>query len=63
MTGVSMLPPALAPYQVVIVPIGRGADATGTQAAATELATELQRGWHPHARGRPAAAVTGLQVQ
>jgi prolyl-tRNA synthetase len=39
-----VLPPALAPYQVVIVPIGRGDQAGATSAAAAELAARLQRG-------------------
>jgi prolyl-tRNA synthetase len=38
-----VLPPALAPYQVVIVPIGRGEQAQKTSAAATELAATLRR--------------------
>jgi hypothetical protein len=38
-----VLPPALAPYQVVIVPIGRGDQAETTLSAATELAAALQR--------------------
>src|SRR5262249_40003781 len=38
-----VLPPALAPYQVVIVPIGRGDQAETTLSAATELAGALQR--------------------
>jgi len=37
-----VLPPALAPYQVVIVPIGRGDEAQATLSAATELATRLR---------------------
>src|SRR6202034_1694121 len=47
-----VLPPRVAPYQVVIVPIGRG----GPSPAAGRLG-------HPRARGRPAAAVAGLKVQ
>jgi prolyl-tRNA synthetase len=39
-----VLPPALAPHQVVIVPIGRGDQADATSAAAAELAARLQRG-------------------
>ena len=39
-----VLPPALAPYQVVIVPIGRGDQVDATSAAAAELAARLQRG-------------------
>jgi prolyl-tRNA synthetase len=38
-----VLPPALAPYQVVIVPIGRGQDAEATSAAATDLAARLEQ--------------------
>jgi prolyl-tRNA synthetase len=38
-----VLPPALAPYQVVIVPIGRGDQAPATLSAATGLAAELER--------------------
>ena len=38
-----VLPPALAPYQVVIVPIGRGEQAETTSGAAAELAATLQR--------------------
>jgi prolyl-tRNA synthetase len=38
-----VLPPALAPYQVVIVPIGRGEQAEATVSAATELAAALRR--------------------
>jgi prolyl-tRNA synthetase len=38
-----VLPPALAPYQVVVVPIGRGEQAETTLSAATELAATLQR--------------------
>jgi len=49
-----VLPPALAPYQVVIVPIGRGEQAEVTLPAATELATALQRaGIRTHVDGRP----------
>ena len=39
-----VLPPALAPYQVVIVPIGRGDQVDATSAAAADLAARLQRG-------------------
>ena len=39
-----ILPPALAPYQVVIVPIGRGDQVDATSAAAAGLAARLQRG-------------------
>jgi prolyl-tRNA synthetase len=38
-----VLPPVLAPYQVVIVPIGRGEQAEATSAAAAELAARLLR--------------------
>jgi prolyl-tRNA synthetase len=38
-----VLPPAVAPYQVVIVPIGRGEQSATTSAAAAELAVSLQR--------------------
>ncbi|MBC6460529.1 proline--tRNA ligase [Actinomadura sp. HBU206391] len=38
-----VLPPRLAPYQVVIVPIGRGEVAERTGAAARELGAELKR--------------------
>ncbi len=49
-----VLPPALAPYQVVIVPIGRGEQAATTSAAATELAATLGRaGIRTHVDDRP----------
>jgi len=49
-----VLPPALAPYQVVIVPIGRGGQAETTLTAATELAARLQRaGIRTHVDDRP----------
>jgi prolyl-tRNA synthetase len=49
-----VLPPALAPYQVVIVPIGRGDQAQTTLPAATELAATLQRaGIRTHVDDRP----------
>jgi prolyl-tRNA synthetase len=49
-----VLPPALAPYQVVIVPIGRGEQATTTADAATELAAKLRRaGIRTHVDDRP----------
>jgi prolyl-tRNA synthetase len=49
-----VLPPALAPYQVVIVPIGRSADAAATQAAARELSASLQQaGIRTHVDDRP----------
>jgi len=38
-----VLPPALAPYQVVVVPIGRAEQAEATSAASAELAGRLQR--------------------
>ena len=58
-----VLPPRLAPYQVVIVPIGRGELAAEVTAAAAALAAAAGRRGHPRARGRPAAAVAGVQVQ
>ena len=49
-----VLPPAVAPYQVVIVPIGRGEQAETTSVAATELAGRLQRaGIRTHVDDRP----------
>jgi len=49
-----VLPPAIAPYQVVIVPIGRGEEAAAVQAAATELAAALRRaGIRTHVDDRP----------
>ena len=49
-----VLPPAVAPYQVVIVPIGRGEQAEATVAAATELAATLRRaGIRTHVDDRP----------
>ena len=49
-----VLPPALAPYQVVIVPIGRAEQAETTMAAAAELAAALQRaGIRTHVDDRP----------
>ncbi|HET9898751.1 MAG TPA: proline--tRNA ligase [Streptosporangiaceae bacterium] len=49
-----VLPPAVAPYQVVIVPIGRGEQAGATAAAATELAAALRRaGIRVHVDQRP----------
>jgi prolyl-tRNA synthetase len=49
-----VLPPALAPYQVVIVPIGRGEQAGTTVPAAAELAAALQRaGIRTHLDDRP----------
>src|SRR5512140_2684128 len=49
-----VLPPALAPYQVVIVPIARGEQAGRTLSAATELAATLQRtGVRTHVDDRP----------
>jgi prolyl-tRNA synthetase len=49
-----VLPPALAPYQVVIVPIGHGQQAEATLSAATELAAALQRaGIRTHVDDRP----------
>ena len=52
-----VLPPALAPYPVVIVPIGRGDQAGTTWPAATELAVTLQRaGIRTHVDDRPQAS-------
>jgi prolyl-tRNA synthetase len=49
-----VLPPAVAPYQVVIVPIGRGEQAESTTVAASELAATLQRaGIRTHVDDRP----------
>ncbi len=49
-----VLPPALAPYQVVIVPIGRGEQAGKTLAAATDLAATLRHaGIRTHVDDRP----------
>ena len=49
-----VLPPALAPYQVVIVPIGRGDQAEGTLSTARELAVTLARaGIRTHVDDRP----------
>jgi prolyl-tRNA synthetase len=49
-----VLPPALAPHQVVIVPIGRGDQARATVSAATGLAATLQRaGIRTHVDDRP----------
>jgi prolyl-tRNA synthetase len=49
-----VLPPALAPYQVVIVPIGRGDQAESTSSAAAGLAAALQRaGIRTHVDDRP----------
>jgi len=49
-----VLPPALAPYQVVIVPIGHGEQAEGTLSAARELAGTLERaGIRTHVDDRP----------
>jgi prolyl-tRNA synthetase len=39
-----ILPPRLAPYQVVVVPIGRGDEAAGVATAARELTDRLQAG-------------------
>ena len=49
-----VLPPALAPYQVVIVPIGRGEQAEATRSPRPELAAALQRaGIRTHVDDRP----------
>jgi prolyl-tRNA synthetase len=49
-----VLPPALAPYQVVIVPIGRGEQAGTTASAAAELAVTLRSaGIRTHVDDRP----------
>jgi prolyl-tRNA synthetase len=49
-----VLPPKLAPYQVVIVPIGRGGQAAGVASAAAELAGRLRdAGIRTHVDDRP----------
>jgi prolyl-tRNA synthetase len=49
-----VLPPLLAPHQVVIVPIGRGDQAEPALTAARELAARLLRaGLRPHVDDRP----------
>jgi len=49
-----VLPPTLAPYQVVIVPIGHGEQAEATASAATELAATLRHaGIRTHVDTRP----------
>ena len=49
-----VLPPALAPYQVVIVPIGRGDQGGATLSATADLAAKLQRaGIRTHVDNRP----------
>jgi prolyl-tRNA synthetase len=49
-----VLPPRIAPYQVVIVPIGRGDQATEVNAAARELAQRLTgAGLRAHVDDRP----------
>ncbi|MBO0837511.1 MAG: proline--tRNA ligase, partial [Actinobacteria bacterium] len=49
-----VLPPAVAPYQVVIVPIGRGDQAAKTGSAAAELAARLHSaGIRTHVDDRP----------
>ena len=49
-----VLPPAVAPYQVVIVPIGRGDQAEPMSSAAAELAARLQSaGIRSHVDDRP----------
>jgi prolyl-tRNA synthetase len=49
-----VLPPAVAPYQVVIVPIGRGEQAAAVSAAAADLAASLQLvGIRTHVDDRP----------
>jgi prolyl-tRNA synthetase len=49
-----VLPPSLAPYQVVIVPIGHGEQAAPQVSAAAELAARLTRaGIRTHVDGRP----------
>ena len=59
-----VLPPRLAPYQVVIVPIGRGEQA-GEVAARPRASwpRRLADAGHARPRRRPAPAVPGLQVQ
>ncbi len=58
-----VLPPSLAPYQVVIVPIGRGEQARGHGGRRDRTGRHAAPRGHPDARGRPAAGVAGLQVQ
>ncbi len=49
-----VLPPAMAPYQVVIVPIGRGEQAAAVSSAAAGLAARLQlAGIRTHVDDRP----------
>jgi prolyl-tRNA synthetase len=49
-----VLPPALAPYQVVIVPIGRGDQSQAVSSAAADLAATLRRaGIRTHVDDRP----------
>ena len=49
-----VLPPALAPYQVVIVPIGHGDQAAAVQTAAADLTVRLRRaGIRAHLDDRP----------
>jgi prolyl-tRNA synthetase len=51
-----VLPPGLAPHQVVIVPIGRGDERTAVDEAATRMATDLQgRGVRAHVDERDAS--------
>ena len=58
-----VLPPRLAPYQVVIVPIGRGDQAAEVIAAATALAARLaDAGIRAHVDDRPQLS-PGIQVQ
>lgn len=54
-----VLPPALAPHQVVIVPIGRDADVVAT---ADRLAEMARAAGVPHLPRRPDAPHAGLQV-
>jgi len=51
-----VLPPALAPHQVVIVPIGRGDERAAVDEAAAGLAADLEgRGVRAHVDGRDAS--------
>ena len=56
-----VLPPRLAPYQVVIVPIGRGDQAAAVMAAADGVGGAAGRRRHPGARGRPAQLSPGFK--
>ena len=58
-----VLPPLLAPYQVVIVPIGRGGQAEQVLRRSHRTGRRAAPGGHPHARGQPVPALPWLQVQ